>query len=115
MAGEEVLALASVEDSKVITAAKKGKEVAGEEVLALASVKDSKVIIAAVLVVADNIKIFIKILIIRDKILLKCSGWVANLPPYLFHPLNMIFSLQENVWRARYFWRVKRWIQLWKR
>ena len=94
MAGEEVLALASVEDSKVIIAAKKGKEVAGEEeVLALASVEDSKVIIAAVLVVADNIKIFIKISIIRDKILLKCSGWVANLPPYLFHPLSMIFSL----------------------
>ena len=66
---------------------------AGEEVLALASVEDSKVIIAAVLVVADNIKIFIKISIIRDKILLKCSGWVANLPPYLFHPLSMIFSL----------------------
>ena len=91
MAGEEVPALASVEDSKVIIAAKKGKEVAGEEVLA--SVEDSKVIIAAVLEVADNIKIFIKISIIRDKILLKCSGWVANLPTYLFHPLSMIFSL----------------------
>ena len=76
---------------------KKGlKEVVGEA-QALVSVEVevlevSKVIIVAVLEVAGNIKIFTKILIIRGKILLKCSGCVENLPPFRFHRLSFICS-----------------------